>query len=118
MAVYLKSDDKNYVEPDITVICDLDKLDKKGCQGAPDWVIEIVSPSSKRMDYYLKLHAYEEAGVREYWVIDPEKKSVVVYYLENSGSPALYHFTDNVPVGIFEGMEIEFTGMEAYFDML
>ena len=65
--VFLKDDKGNdaYVEPDISVICDPDKLDNKGCHGAPDWVIEIVSPSSKRMDYLRKMNLYLMAGVRE-----------------------------------------------------
>ena len=112
--VYIKKDNKNYVEPDISVICDMDKLDKKGCQGAPDWVIEIISPSSKRMDYYLKLHVYEEVGVREYWVVDPEKKSVVVYDLENNESPSLYRFTDTVTARILGDAAIDFSELEEY----
>ena len=72
-AVFLEADDKNYVEPDISVICSPDKLTDKGCTGAPDWIIEIVSPGSRRMDYYTKLFKYRTAGVREYWIVDPEK---------------------------------------------
>ena len=71
-AVYIKRDNRNYVEPDISVVCDRDKLDEKGCQSAPDWIIEIVSPSSKTMDYERKVILYREAGVREYWIVDPE----------------------------------------------
>ena len=70
-AVFLNNDEHTYVEPDISVICDKSKLDEKGCNGAPDWVIEIVSPSSKRMDYFIKLFKYQKAGVREYWIVDP-----------------------------------------------
>ena len=73
-AVFLEADDKNYAEPDISVICSPDKLTDKGCTGAPDWIIEIVSPGSRRMDYYTKLFKYRTAGVREYWIVDPEKK--------------------------------------------
>ena len=71
-AVFLNEDDRTYVEPDISVICDKSKLDDRGCNGAPDWVIEIVSPSSKRMDYLIKLLKYQKTGVKEYWVVDPE----------------------------------------------
>lgn len=74
-AVFLNSDDKNYVEPDISVICDITKLTDKGCSGAPDWIIEIVSPGSRRADYYTKLFKYRTAGVREYWIVDPEKNA-------------------------------------------
>ena len=78
-AVFLNSDDKNYVEPDISVICDKTKLTDDGCNGAPDWIIEVVSPSSRRMDYILKLFKYRSAGVREYWIVDPDKNRVTVY---------------------------------------
>ena len=77
-AVFLNKNETNYVEPDISVICDTSKLDDKGCHGAPDWIIEIVSPSSKQMDYYKKLFKYRTAGVREYWVVDPDTSIVTV----------------------------------------
>lgn len=70
-AVFLNEDDKTYVEPDISVICSPDKLNDKGCVGAPDWVIEIVSLGSRRMDYYAKLFKYRTAEVREYWIVEP-----------------------------------------------
>lgn len=68
-AVFLNEDDRNYVEPDISVICDSSKVDNRGYQGAPDFIIEIVSPSSQRMDYLTKLFKYRTAGVREYWIV-------------------------------------------------
>lgn len=64
--VFIKKDSLNFFEPDISVICDRDRLDQKGCHGAPDWAIEIVSPSSRKMDYILKLPVYRDTGVREY----------------------------------------------------
>ena len=70
-AVFLNSQDRkgvDYVEPDIVIICDKDKLDDKGCHGSPDWVIEVVSFDSKVMDYYTKPSIYNMAGVREYWI--------------------------------------------------
>ena len=70
-AVFLNADDKTYVEPDISVICDKNKLNERGCNGAPDRIIEIVSPSSKHTDYVLKLLKYRNAEVREYWIVDP-----------------------------------------------
>lgn len=81
-AVFLEKDNKTYVEPDISVICDKDKLDDYGCNGAPDWVIEIVSKSSERMDYGMKLYKYHSAGVREYWIINPKTCCVNVYDFE------------------------------------
>lgn len=104
-AVFLNEDDKNYVEPDISVICDKDKITDKGCQGAPDWIIEIVSPSSKQMDYYKKLFKYRTTGVKEYWVVDADRKIVTVYNFADD-TMMEYSFGDNVPVGIYEGFSI------------
>ncbi|MCC8103563.1 MAG: Uma2 family endonuclease [Clostridiales bacterium] len=108
-AVYLNQDHYNYFEPDITVVCDSSKLDEKGCHGAPDWIIEIVSPSSRSMDYIVKMFRYSAAGVREYWIVDPEKDSVTVYDFkgESGGS---YTMSDVVPVGIYDGdLQIDFS---------
>lgn len=93
-SVYVKDDIRNYVESDISVICDRDKLDETGCHGAPDWVIEIVSPSSKHMDHVRKLELYREAGVREYWIVDSLKGSVSVYDLEGGKEPEIYSFAE------------------------
>ncbi|MDD7177206.1 MAG: Uma2 family endonuclease [Lachnospiraceae bacterium] len=109
-AVFLNEDDKNYVEPDISVICDKDKLTDKGCTGAPDWIIEIVSPSSRRMDYSIKLFKYRTAGVREYWIVDPEKNRILVYDLEHDDMNE-YTFTDIVKVGIYPDLSINFSSL-------
>lgn len=104
-AVFLNEDDKNYVEPDISVICDSDKLNDNGCVGAPDWIIEIVSPGSRRMDYFTKLFKYRTAGVREYWIVDPDKSTVTVWNFQASDT-VTYSFSDNIPVGIYPGFTI------------
>lgn len=104
-AVFLNEDNSNYVEPDIFVICDPSKLDEKGCHGAPDWVIEIVSPSNKPMDYFTKLFKYRTANVREYWIVDPAKERVIVYGFENETMEE-YTFVEDIPAGIFEGFSI------------
>ncbi len=104
-AVFLNEDDKNYVEPDISVICDKNKLTDKGCNGAPDWIIEIVSAGSRRMDYFIKLFKYRTAGIREYWIVDPEKERVTVYNFEKETTDE-YTFNSPVPVGIYEGFSI------------
>lgn len=104
-AVFLNKDDINYVEPDISVICDPSKLDEKGCHGAPDWIIEIVSPSSKSIDYFTKLFKYREAGVMEYWIIDPAKELVTTYRFGKE-TMEQYSFSENIPVGIYEGFSI------------
>jgi Uma2 family endonuclease len=74
--------DNTYVEPDIFVVCDKSKIDRHGCKGAPDFVVEILSPSSRSMDLLYKLNKYRDAGVREYWVIDPEETLVMVYIFD------------------------------------
>lgn len=104
-AVFLNNDDYNYVEPDISVICDPSKLDEKGCHGAPDWVIEIVSPGSRTMDYMRKLFKYQSSGVREYWIVDPAGKRVLAYRFEKETMDS-YAFGEEVPVGIYEGFSI------------
>ena len=105
-AVFLNEDDINYMEPDISVVCDLSKLDDKGCHGAPDWIIEIVSPTSKPRDYMTKLFKYRMAGVREYWIADPLKRRVTVYFFEKE-SVEEYSFGADIPVGIFEGFSMK-----------
>ena len=105
-AVFLNKDDKNYVEPDISVICDKNKITDKGCNGAPDWVIEIISPGNKEMDYYKKLFKYQAAKVREYWIVDPIKEMVMAYRFEKETMEE-YCFGQDVPVGIYEGFSIK-----------
>lgn len=112
-AVFLQAEDENndakYLEPDISVICDTNKIDRHGCHGAPDWTIEIVSPSSKPMDYYTKLALYREAGVREYWIVDPLRQMIVVYDMEHGDSPVIHSFNDSIPVRIYPGFSIDFS---------
>lgn len=105
-AVFLNENDRNYVEPDISVICNKEKITDRGCNGAPDWVIEIVSPGSRKMDYYTKLFKYRTAGVREYWIADLDKRIVVVYDFEHDNMEE-YSFTTAIPVGIYEGFSIK-----------
>ena len=107
-AVYLDESTNTYVEPDISVICDPNKLNDKGCNGAPDWIIEIVSPASKRMDYYNKLFKYRTAGVKEYWIVDPDKSRINVYNFEQSTMEE-YSFTDSVKAGIYSDLLIDFS---------
>lgn len=105
-AVSLTENNQNYVEPDISVICDKNKITEKGCQGAPDLIIEVVSPSSRKIDYYKKLFVYRSAGVREYWVVDLEKRLTTVYHFELDNMEE-YPFGSNIPVGIYEGFSIK-----------
>lgn len=105
-AVFLNADDKNYVEPDVSVICDPSKLTDKGCNGAPDFIAEIVSPSSRRMDYLLKASKYSSAGVREYWIIDPEKERTTIYRYEEDAAPTIVSFDQTIQIGIYSGLHI------------
>lgn len=104
-AVFLM-DDTNYVEPDISVICDQNKLTDKGCSGAPDWIIEIVSPNTRKMDYSKKNTLYSDAGVREYWIVDPEKQRVTIYRYEEDAAPIIHTFEQPIRTGLYEDLEI------------
>ena len=106
-SVKLEKGKDNYLEPDISVICDESKLTDAGCEGAPDWIVEIASPSDLRHDYICKLNLYEEAGVREYWIVNPMEETVVVYGLgEEHFIMKQYDFTETVPSGIFEDFQV------------
>lgn len=105
-AVFLNEDDRNYVEPDISVICDSSKVDNRGYQGAPDFIIEIVSPSSQRMDYLTKLFKYRTAGVREYWIVNPLQRTVQVYSFEGTEDSTQYSFDDEITVTIYGDIKI------------
>ena len=106
-AVFLNQDKRNYVEPDISVICDMGKLDDKGCNGAPDWVVEVASPGTKHMDYGIKLFKYHAAGVREYWIINPMMKTVNVYDWEHDDENTnQYAFHEDIPSCIYSDFSI------------
>lgn len=112
-AVKLWEDRPTIVEPDISVICDRDKLTDRGCTGAPDWIIEIVSPSNASHDYIRKLNLYADAGVREYWIVDPEEERVLVYALEQDNIKVKpYTFQDPIYVNIFEDLSIHFAELD------
>lgn len=112
-AVKLREDRKTIVEPDLSIICDKDKLTEHGCTGAPDWIIEIVSPGNPGNDYILKLNLYANAGVREYWIVDPYKERIFVYRLEeNNFEVETYTFHDCIPVGIYADLQIDFASLD------
>lgn len=105
-AVFLNEEkNTNYLEPDLFVVRDPSKLGEDGCHGAPDWVIEIVSPTSRPRDYMKKMLKYGTAGVREYWIVDPEKNVTTVYGFEQETMEE-YPFGEDVPVGIYDGFSI------------
>lgn len=104
----LGDDDYDVVQPDVVVVCDRSKLDEKGCNGAPDMVAEILSPSTARKDMVQKFKKYQRAGVREYWIVDPDTKTVIVHILEN-GSYITHPYSDadTAPVHVLEGCVID-----------
>ncbi len=106
-AVFLNEDDYNYVEPDISVICDKRKLTDQGCNGAPDWVIEVVSKSTQNRDYGIKLFKYSNSGVREYWVVNPMTSTVNVFDFEHNQESKQYSFDEEIPVCIYEDFSIQ-----------
>lgn len=110
--VRLKFDttDDTVVQPDLVVICDRSKIGGTGCMGAPDLVIEILSPSTTRHDRLLKFNAYRHAGVREYWIVDPDSKTLSVHVLKDGEYVArAYADTDSVPVEVLDGCVINLT---------
>lgn len=118
--VILKNDDeevgnsKNVVQPDISVICDKSKLTDKGCTGSPDMIIEVVSPYNPSNDYIKKTALYEKYGVKEYWIVNPMKRNILIYNLIDTGydTPNMYSFDDVVPVSIFKELNIDFSALD------
>jgi len=97
------------VQPDISVICDLKKLDEKGCIGAPDFIIEIISPYTAKVDVEDKYHLYQKHSVKEYWIVYPESKSVSIFLLNNDQKYQLigmFAGDSNVKVNIFEDVTV------------
>lgn len=97
------------VQPDLMIICDKDKLDGKRCNGAPDFIIEIVSPNNPADDYIRKLYYYKNAGVREYWIVDSRRKTVTVNYFEENMLNIQYSFDATIKVNIYNDLYINFS---------
>ena len=96
------------VQPDVLVVCDPHKIDRRGVRGAPDWVLEVLSPSTAAHDQIAKRRTYERAGVREYWLVHPGDRTLTVYVLENGqyGRPEIYELKDETPIGVLPGVSI------------
>ncbi len=108
-----EDDNRTVVEPDISVICDTNKLTDRGCTGAPDWIVEIVSPSNSSHDYVRKLNLYMDAGVREYWIVNPINQSVYVYFLEEDKfKTTAFTLQDKIKVNIYDDLWIDFAELE------
>ena len=101
--VQLDCDNRTMVQPDIMILCDMKKFTERCIMGAPDFVVEILSESTKKKDSTIKLEKYRSAGVREYWMIDLKKERIIVHSFEKQEDPVIYGFESIVPVGIYEG---------------
>jgi len=100
--------DDTVVQPDLSVICDGRKLGKEGCRGAPDFIVEILSPSNTTIEMQRKFHLYRNAGVREYWIVDGEKKTVTVHLFEGETTISrTYGEKDTLVVSVVEGLSVE-----------
>ena len=97
------------VQPDLMIVCDKNKLDGKRCNGAPDFIIEIISPSNPADDYIRKLYYYENYGVREYWIVDPRRKTVTINYFEKDMLNVQYSFDSTIKVNIYDDLYINFS---------
>ncbi len=106
------------VQPDIVVVCDRSKLDDRGCRGAPDWIIEILSPSSAAHDQVRKLALYERQGVREYWLAHPVDRVVTVYWMENGryARPAVHEMAGTLAAHTLEQVVIDWDRIVAALD--
>ena len=96
------------VQPDVLVVCDPGKVDRRGVRGAPDWLLEVLSPSTAAHDQIAKRRTYERAGVREYWLVHPGDRTLTVYVLDNGqyGRPDIYELKDETPIGVLPGVSI------------
>lgn len=102
MDVQLDRDDRTIVQPDILVVCDRKKFVNGRIYGAPDFIVEVLSPATRKKDIRIKTSKYRKAGVREYWIVDIEKEQVITHLFEESELAVLYTFKDKVDVGIFD----------------
>ncbi|MFG6370145.1 MAG: Uma2 family endonuclease [Lachnospiraceae bacterium] len=110
--VQLDCDNKTMMQPDIIILFDKEKILRGKVFGAPDFVLEVVSFATKRKDYFKKLEKYENARVREYWIFDPYKKQVVVFFFEGDIYAQVYDLKQPVPIYIFEGK------LQIYFERI
>jgi len=119
--VQLDCNNKTMLQPDLMVICHRERMVGKGIFGAPDMVVEVVSPSTRKLDYGRKMTKYMEAGVREYWIVDIKKKKIVTYFFEEEDEiiPVIYSFRESVPVKIYgEKCCVDFSGLEKQLFMI
>ena len=103
------------VQPDVLVVCDPGKVDRRGVRGAPDWLLEVLSPSTAAHDQIAKRRTYERAGVREYWLVHPGDRTLTVYVLDNGqyGRPEIYELKDETPIGVLPDVSIAWDALVA-----
>ena len=101
--VQLDCDDKTMVQPDVAIVCQRDKVRRRVVYGAPDFVLEVISKSTKKKDYTKKLSKYMNAGVREYWIVDFEQGVVLVYFFESEAFSVIYGMDQPIPIQIYQG---------------
>lgn len=110
--VFLENgEEEDVFQPDLSIVCDQNKLQDDGCHGAPEWIIEIVSPSTQHRDYALKLFKYRAAGVLEYWIVNPITETVTVYRFDDETQSMQYQFTDEISVGLCPGFSIRISDL-------
>lgn len=115
--VQLDCDERTMVQPDVAILCKKEKAKLWGIYGSPDFVMEVISPSTSKKDCVKKLAKYENAGVREYWILDPYQKKLLVYFFEDNVCPAIYGLDEPVSVNIYEGrLKIQFSDIKEWIE--
>ena len=106
------------VQPDVMVVCDPDKLDRRGVRGAPDWVVEVLSPKSASRDQIEKRRIYERNGVLEYWLVHPTDRVLTIYRLQNGeyGKPDIFELQGTTPVGVLPGVSIDWDVLSPFLN--
>lgn len=101
------------LQPDVFIVCDAHKVERQAVRGAPDWVVEVLSPGTAARDHIAKRRIYETAGVREYWLVDPETRMLMIYQLQQGvyGKPEVQELIGTTPIGILPEIVIEWDEM-------
>ncbi|MBO5302841.1 MAG: Uma2 family endonuclease [Lachnospiraceae bacterium] len=117
--VQLDCDEWTMVQPDVLIVCDKSKITKRCIMGAPDFIVEVLSPTGRTKDAVKKLAKYLDAGVKEYWIVNPEKEFLLVYVFEESQLPTIYRFEDEIPVHIYDGeLKIDFKDIKEHLEIV
>ncbi len=115
--VQLDCDEKTMLQPDVAILCREERIKRWGIYGSPDFILEVISPSTRKKDCMKKLQKYERAGVREYWILDSYQKNLLVYFFESELCPVIYGLDQPVPISIYDGkLEIRFTHISQWIE--